>query len=71
MQSRLVYTCAFYILAFTLLVVSKPASTFDPNGRIIPFGTGQMETLAPLGVATSTLAFVSFYAFCVLDKILK
>jgi hypothetical protein len=71
MQARIVYTCCFYILAFTLFVVSKPASTFDVNGRQIPFGTGPDETLAPLGIASPALAIASFYMFCILDKILS
>jgi hypothetical protein len=70
-ESRLVYSCAFYLLAFVLVVVSKPDAVFEPNSTLKAFGTGTKKTLVPLGVVTAVLATISFYMFTVLDLVLK
>ena len=73
-ESRLVYSCSFFMLAFVLIAVSKPKVAFDDNGHIRPFGTGNdtnNNTLMPLGVITAVLAIVCFYMFSVMDMILS
>ena len=72
-ESRLVYSCSFFLLSFVLIVVSKPDFIFDRYGRLKHFGTGRSpnKTLAPLGVVTVILATLCFYMFCILDMVLS
>lgn len=71
LSPRLTYSCTFYLLAFVLIVVSKPAVVFDERARIRRFGTQPDQTLASLAVVTALLAVVSYYMFCVLDMVVR
>ena len=79
LESRVVYSCAFYLLAFVLVVVSKPSAVFDERGGLRGFGVTKHDangsskdapTVAPLGVVTAVIAITSFYRFCVVDLVL-
>jgi hypothetical protein len=71
LNSRVVYSILFYLLAILLLIVSKPSIIFKDNGDIRPFGVGGDEdkTLFSFGVFAMILAIVSFYIFSVIDMI--
>ncbi len=74
LESRVVYSIAFFLLAFVLVVVSKPSAVFDANGGLRSFGiTKRIDakdpTVAPLGVVTAVIAICAFYLFCVLDMV--
>ena len=75
-ESRVIYSCAFFMLAFVLIVVAKPPAVFDGSGRLRSFGigidqeTGAEKTLSSLGVVTAVLAIVCFYVWTTMDIVL-
>ena len=70
METRVVYSCVFYLLAFVLVIVSKPPAVFDTRGHLRPFSCVEANgTLSPLGVVTAVMAASSYYLFCVLDVV--
>lgn len=68
-NTRIVYSILFYVLAMTLLVIAKPNTVFDRDGTIKPFGVGEDKTLFSLGVYAVVLAVMSFYVFCIIDLV--
>lgn len=73
LNSRVVYSLLFYLLAVLLLIVSKPSLMFSENGNIRPFGVGDdnHQTLFSFGVFVMVIAIISFYIFSVIDIVFK
>lgn len=71
LNKRLLYTLLLFVLTVTLVIVSKPSFVFDKNGDLIPFGTGDGQTILSLGVLVILLAYLSFYMFNIIDIIFK
>jgi hypothetical protein len=75
-EGRAIYSCAFFMLSFVLIVVAKPPAVFDSSGRLRPFGigadsaTGIEKTLTSLGVVTAVLAIACFYLWTMMDMLL-
>lgn len=68
-NSRIVYSVAFYVLVMILLVTSRPSAIFERDGRIKQFGVGYEKTMFSLGVFSVVLAVASFYIFCIIDLV--
>lgn len=68
-NTRLVYSCSFFLLSFVLVVISKPSMIFDKYGRVKELGSGPYKdkTMFSLGVVTMLLATICFYVFCFMD----
>jgi hypothetical protein len=70
---RVFYSCAFFILIMTLVIVTKPASLFLPDGRIRPFGVDQQSasnqhhTILSIGVVVIIAAVLSMFLFGWID----
>lgn len=73
-KSRVVWSCTFFLLAFLLIVVSRPSFAFDATGhRLRPFGVNEGiddKTILSLGIVTVLLAIASFYMFTIIDILL-
>ena len=74
LNSRVIYSLLFYLLAILLIIVAKPSTVFLNDGKIKAFGVGsdadgQPKTVFSLGVFVLVLAVVSFYIFSVIDVI--
>lgn len=75
-NSRVIYSLLFYIMAVLLVIVARPDVMFAPNGDIKTFGVGlekdgSAKTIFSFGVFAIVLAIVSFYMFAVIDIIFK
>lgn len=70
-NSRVIYSSLFFILLMILVVVSKPSLVFHKDGSLKDFGIGDEKTMFSLGVFTSVVAILSFYAFCIIDIVFK
>jgi hypothetical protein len=66
---RVFYSCAFFILIMTLVIVTKPAGLFLPDGRIRPFGVDQHQhhTILSIGVVVIIAAVLSMFLFGWID----
>jgi len=71
LSSRVIYSVMFYTLLISIIFISKPATAFDPQGVIKPFGIGQGKTVFSFGTIVTTLAIVVFYVFCLIDILVK
>lgn len=76
--SRVVYSCLFFVLVMTLVIVTKPALFFLADGRVRPFGFGQADdggdaaaaqTPLPLGALTVAAALASMFLFSSIDVV--
>lgn len=70
-NSRVIYSLLFFVLLMVLVAVSKPSLIFHPDGSLKEFGIGDNKTMFSLGVFTTVIAILSFYAFCIIDLIFK
>lgn len=69
-QSRIAYSLVVYILIMILLFVSKPALSFDSDGRLKSFGVSDKnQTIYSVGVLSVCLAVFTFYAFVIIDLV--
>lgn len=68
-NSRIVYSVAFYVLLMILIFMSKPPVIFDKDGTLRPFGIGYDKTMFSLGVFSVVVAVLSFYMFCIIDMV--
>ena len=68
-NSRIIYSIIFYILAMMLIVLSKPSVVFEQNGALKTFGVGYDKTLFSFGVFSVVVAILSFYIFCIIDLV--
>jgi hypothetical protein len=67
--ARVVYSTLFFLLAMTLVLVSKPPPLFSPEGHVRPFGVGPHSTVYPLGVVTVVVAVLSMFIFTLIDVV--
>lgn len=70
-NSRIIYSVAFYVLLMVLIFMSKPAVVFDKDGTIRPFGVGYDKTMFSFGVFSVVVAIMSFYMFCLIDMVFE
>jgi hypothetical protein len=75
-NSRVIYTLVFYLMAIALVVVAKPGLMFTNDGDVRLFGVGpgreeSPRTVFSFGVFVLVLAIVSFYMFSVIDIVFK
>lgn len=68
---RTIYAATFYVLIVMLFVVAKPKFAFGDDGSIRAFGIGQNKSIVSLGVLSSVLAILSFYAFTIIDIVFR
>jgi hypothetical protein len=76
LNSRVLYSLLFYVMAIMLIIVAKPDLMFSSNGEIKSFGVGvkhngEPKTIFSFGVFVIVLAIVSFYVFALIDVVFK
>lgn len=68
-NTRVVYSTLFYVLAVILLIIAKPSFMYNADGTLREFGVGDDRTILSLGVFVVGLAILSFYMFCIIDLV--
>jgi hypothetical protein len=66
-QHRIVFTLVLYTVAVLAVFVARPATTFNDDGTLKPFGAGQQKTLLGLGVVIVLCAVTSTFAVAMAD----
>lgn len=74
-QSRVLWSCTFFVLAFLTVAIARPSFAFDESGRRLrPFGVSEGKddkTALSLGVVCTLLSVVSFYMFAIIDMLMQ
>jgi hypothetical protein len=66
-SKRVIYSILFFIAIMSILIVTKPKSFYQKDGKLKCFGMYGDDTLFSLGFITIVVAILVFYMFCIID----
>lgn len=67
LSSRLFFAVVIYVALMLTVFYKKPEPIFDSEGKMVPFGLRQNQTLFSFGVFTASIAIIIYLFFTFID----